>query len=64
MHTSFYLEKFQKAADELDQKRLREKEIEAAFGVILDSVFLKLYKKSWASPLNCSIEDFLLQLDK
>lgn len=50
MDTAFYLEKFQKAADQLDQKKLREKEIQAAVGVVLDSVFLKLYKKSWASP--------------
>ena len=49
MNTSFYLEKFQKAADQLDQKMLHEKEIEAAVGVVLDAVFLKLYKKSWAS---------------
>jgi hypothetical protein len=51
MDIAFYLEKFQKAADQLDQKLLHEKEIQAAVGVVLDSVFLKLYKKSWASPL-------------
>ncbi len=49
MDTASYLAKFQKAADQLDQKLLREKEIEAAVGVIMYSVFLKLYKKSWAS---------------
>lgn len=51
MDIAFYLEEFQKAADQLDQKLLHEKEIQAAVGVVLDSVFLKLYKKSWASPL-------------
>ncbi len=50
MDTAFYLDKFQKAADQLDQKVLREKEIEVAVGEVMDSVFLKLYKKSWASP--------------
>ncbi|WP_316824429.1 hypothetical protein [Pedobacter miscanthi] len=51
MDTAFYLEKFQKVADQLDQKVLREKEIEVAVGVVLNSVFLKLYKKSWASKV-------------
>ena len=51
MDTAFYLEKFQRAAGQLDQKLLHKKDIEVAVGVILDSVFLKLYKKSWASPL-------------
>lgn len=51
MDTALYLEKFQRAADQLDQKLLHKKDIEVAVGVILDSVFLKLYKKSWASPL-------------
>jgi hypothetical protein len=45
-----YLDKFQKAADRLDKKLLQEKQIEVAVGVILHSVFLKLYKKSWANP--------------
>jgi hypothetical protein len=44
-----YLHKFQKAADHLDRKLLAEKQIEAAVGIYLDSVFLKLYKKSWAN---------------
>jgi hypothetical protein len=50
MDTAFYLDKFQKAADQLDQKVLLEKEIEVAVGEVMDSVCLKLYKKSWASP--------------
>ncbi|MCW3083495.1 MAG: hypothetical protein JWP12_861 [Bacteroidetes bacterium] len=51
MDASFYLDKFQKAADQLDKKKFHTNQIEIAVGVVLDSVFLKLYKKSWASPL-------------
>ncbi|WP_264529690.1 hypothetical protein [Flavobacterium sp. N502540] len=52
MNTSFYLESFQRAADRLDQKILNEKSIEVSVGVYLDSVFIKLYKKSWSvNPL-------------
>ncbi len=49
MNTSFYIKEFQKAADQLDKKLLIKKEIEVA--VVLDSVCLKLYKKSWANEL-------------
>jgi hypothetical protein len=49
MDTSFYLENFQKVADQLDQKLLREKSIEVSVGIYLDSVFIKLYKKSWTN---------------
>ena len=45
-----YQDKFQKVADLLDKKLLREKQIEVAVGTVLNSVFLKLYKKSWANP--------------
>lgn len=51
MNTSFYLKEFQKAADKLDKKLLNEKGIEVAVAVVLDSVCLKLYKKSWANEL-------------
>lgn len=51
MNTSFYLDEFKKAADRLDKKLLDRKQMEVAVGVVLDSVFLKLYKRSWASPL-------------
>jgi hypothetical protein len=44
-----YLSTFQKSADKLDKKLLQKKQIEVAVGEILDSVFLKLYKKSWTS---------------
>lgn len=49
MDTSFYLENFQKIADQLDHELLREKSIEVAVGIYLDSVFIKLYKKSWTN---------------
>lgn len=49
MDTSFYLENFQKIANQLDRKLLDEKSVEVSVGVYLDSVFIKLYKKSWAN---------------
>lgn len=49
MNTSFYLENFQKIANKLDQKLLKEKSIDVSVGIYSDSVFIKLYKKSWAS---------------
>ncbi|WP_316634721.1 hypothetical protein [uncultured Flavobacterium sp.] len=49
MNTSFYLESFQKIINQLDSKLLAEKSIEVSVGIYLDSVFIKLYKKSWAS---------------
>lgn len=51
MDIANYLDKFKKAAQLLDQKLLDEKDIEVVTGVCLDSVVLKLYKRSWASPL-------------
>ncbi len=44
-----YLDKFQKAADRLDKGLLGKKQIEVAVGIYRDSVFLKLYKKSWTN---------------
>ncbi|OXG06607.1 hypothetical protein BC749_102524 [Flavobacterium araucananum] len=49
MDTSFYLQEFRKVVDQLDSKLLNEKSIEVSVGIYLDSVFIKLYKKSWAS---------------
>jgi hypothetical protein len=51
MNFTHYLTQFQKAAEQLDKKLLVKKQIEVAVVVVLDSVCLKLYKKSWASPL-------------
>ena len=46
----YYLSTFQKAADQLDKKVLRKKQIEVAVGEVLNSIFLKLYKNSWTNP--------------
>lgn len=51
MDVVYYLDRFKKAAKLLDQKLLSEKGTEVATGVYLNSVFLKLYKPSWASPM-------------
>ena len=50
MDISFYLDKFQKAADKLDKRLLTKKKVESA--VVLygkDCVVLKLYKRAWAN---------------
>ena len=44
-----YVNQFHKSADQLDKKVLQKKQIEVAVGVVLHSVYLKLYKKSWAN---------------
>ncbi len=49
MDFRIYLEKFQKVADKLDKKLLEKKQVEVAVGIYLDSVFLKLYKRSWTN---------------
>lgn len=50
MDFTHYLNIFQKAEAQLDKKKLKEKQSEVAVGEVLDSVFLKLYKKSWSNP--------------
>lgn len=50
MDYKHYLSTFQKASALLDKKVLREKQLEVAVGEVLNSVFLKLYKKSWTNP--------------
>jgi hypothetical protein len=49
MDFTYYQDKFQKAADQLDKKLLNKKQIEVAVGIVLNAVFLKLYKKAWAN---------------
>ncbi len=51
MDFPYYQDEFQKAAGKLNKKLLHKKQIDIAVGIVLDSVFLKLYKKSWATPL-------------
>lgn len=45
-----YLNTFRKAADLLDTDMFKALQIEVAVGEVLDSVFLKMYKRSWANP--------------
>lgn len=51
MNTSFYLNQFQKVADQLDLKLLDKNQIEISVGIVLDSACLKLYKKSWTNDI-------------
>jgi hypothetical protein len=57
MDTTFYLERFGRAAGQIDKGVLASRRrggdagpIEVSTGLFKDAVFLKLYKKSWASP--------------
>jgi hypothetical protein len=52
MDFEFYCHKFRKAAERLDKIQLNKKQLEASVGIVLDSVFLKLYKREWTSDLN------------
>ena len=44
MEYEFFLEKFQKSADQLDKDLLAEKHIKLYVGIYVDSVVLKLYE--------------------
>jgi hypothetical protein len=50
MDIAFYLKIFRNAADKIDRSIMNRKQLEVATGLYGDSVFLKLYKLSWASP--------------
>ena len=50
MDTTYYIQQFQSAADQIDKTLLASKQLEVAVGLYIDSVFLKLYKKSWVTP--------------
>ena len=50
MDITYYLNLFNNAAGRMDKKTLGSKQIKIAIGVFADSVFLKLYKLSWANP--------------
>ena len=62
MNYEYYLEKFQKSADRLDKKMLTKKHMEIHVGITLESVVLKLYKRSWTNdkmnPLNARTRIF------
>lgn len=49
MDFTFYRQKFQEVADNLDKELLHQKQLEVAVVEVLDSIVLKLYKKSWAT---------------
>lgn len=52
MNFEVYLEEFKKSADQLNKNLLESKKLEVAVGIVLDSVYLKLYKKDWANDVN------------
>ncbi|SEN37788.1 hypothetical protein SAMN04488505_1102 [Chitinophaga rupis] len=47
METAYYLDKFQKIANDLDQQHFSEKKLESKVGIWLHSVALKVQKRSW-----------------
>nr|WP_067059345.1 hypothetical protein [Mucilaginibacter sp. L294] len=48
--SEIYLNTFQKAAVQLDKEVLKTLQIEVAVGEMMDSVYLKMYKRAWANP--------------
>ena len=51
MDTTYYLQIFQSAADQLDKQLFARKELKVAVGLYQESVVLKIYKQSWASSI-------------
>ncbi|KAI9463097.1 hypothetical protein F5148DRAFT_1286228 [Russula earlei] len=51
METTIYLTEFEKAANSLDKKLLTTKKLEIETGVWLESVVLRLQKKTWVNDL-------------
>jgi hypothetical protein len=47
MDLPYYLDKFQKSVDLLDKERFSQKQLDLKVGVWMDSVCLKIQKKSW-----------------
>lgn len=52
MDFEHYLDKFKKSAESLDKELLNKKELEISVGIVMDSVYLKLYKREWTNDLN------------
>ncbi|WP_281228814.1 hypothetical protein [Flavobacterium aquiphilum] len=52
MDFEHYLDKFKKSADSLDKRLLDQKKLEISIGIVLNSVYLKLYKREWTNDLN------------
>ncbi|NQX37283.1 hypothetical protein SAMN05421820_103747 [Pedobacter steynii] len=56
IETGYYLDKFQKSLDQLEKKgAFSQKNLESKVGIWLDSVVLKIQKKSW---INASAKPF------
>ena len=49
METSFYLSEFENAAGGLDAALLAQKGLDVEVGVWLNSVVLRMHKKTWAN---------------
>ncbi len=49
METKYYLDKFQKVVDQLDDKAFKQVQLDLKVGIWMDSVCLKIQKKSWAN---------------
>ncbi|TMM57458.1 hypothetical protein FEE95_13310 [Maribacter algarum] len=62
MEYDFYIEKFQKSANQLNKNLIAEKQLVLTVGTLLNSVVFKLYKKRWTSdkadPLNAKTRIF------
>ncbi|MGC4104327.1 hypothetical protein [Ferruginibacter sp.] len=62
MDLTVYTQKFKNALGQMDKTQLGKLQLEAAVGIVLDSVFLKLYKKTWVNdmedPLNAATRIF------
>lgn len=52
MDFEHYLDKFRKSAESLDKTNLNRKGLEISVGVVMESVYLKLYKREWTNDLN------------
>ncbi len=52
MDFDFYLDKFENSSKRLDKNQLSKRQLEVSVGIVLDSVFLKLYKPAWTNDLN------------
>jgi hypothetical protein len=52
MNFEYYLDKFKRSAAGLDKIRLDKIGLEISVGIVLDSVYLKLYKRNWTNDLS------------
>jgi hypothetical protein len=52
MDNEYFLDKFKKAADSIDKSILDQKGLEISIGIVLNSIYLKLYKPEWTNDIN------------